>query len=248
MVEIQKTDEMTHRKTTPLKTTTCPDCQKVITVKGLKRHRKDVHGLNLQPIHCNMCDKVFKRNAHLKDHQRRIHFEPVERGRPAKKKPQSEKKNRPRSPFRVKEFNHRHGRGIELNNTVEVNINSLKTDLSRLQNELRQKSIEMDETKIRLSILEAKQSKQTKQNRPELNNVPALFEYIGLDVSASINEIRAAINIRILEVSPESMVDSAAMKHMTDEQRDDEYSFLNRASDVLIQWKKDNSSEEKKSC
>lgn len=236
----KKQDNEKRNKTTEgLPRTKCPDCGITITMKGLGRHQREKHSANPKQFPCNLCSHSSKRHDHLMEHQRRVHFEPIqlvkERGRSKIKQEGGEK--RKRSPFNAKEFKKRHATTIQNHINMEKKIESVKAEMGAridgMESLLREKTADVETTKIRLSILE---QKQPKQKRPDLKDIDGLLQFIGLDSNATKNDIRKAISIRILEVSSESLVTSAANKDMTEEERDEECSFLNRASSVLQKW------------
>lgn len=63
--------------------TKCPECDMMITVKGLKRHIDQQHHTEKE-WKCDFCLFTTKREEGLLDHQRRIHLEPMKMGRPKK--------------------------------------------------------------------------------------------------------------------------------------------------------------------
>lgn len=75
-----------------LPTTKCPDCEKIITVKGLKRHQKDKHSNLPKKYKCIVCGYATNREIQLMDHNRRKHTDPVKMGRPKKKGKERETK------------------------------------------------------------------------------------------------------------------------------------------------------------
>lgn len=77
--------------------TNCSICNKVITVKALKRHIHDKHSNAPKKFSCHCGAYSANRMVQLLDHQRRIHKDPMKNGRP-KKNAAHEK----RSPFRMR--------------------------------------------------------------------------------------------------------------------------------------------------
>lgn len=206
----------------------CPDCNKTISQKGFKRHQRERHSEDASKFKCNLCQFASKRPDQLLDHQRRQHFEPSMLGRPNKKAAP----RRRRSPFRVKDF--RHTQSLSMVQAVDNKFGSLEKQVDDLKQELREKDMDLQQTKIRLSILE---KKQKKKNIPDLNDTKALLSYFGLAENCTIDEIRDTINIEIMQVSPESLVGSAMNDDMTEEEKDEQVSFLNRAAVMLSKWK-----------
>lgn len=97
---------------------------------------------------------------------------------------------------------------------------------------------DIEELKIRMAIVE---SKHKPLKMPALDNIEELLRYFRLEKSSSIDDIRNEINIRTLETSSESLVNSGT--DMTDEERDDFVTFLNEAQQVLLKWKRDSIQE-----
>lgn len=166
--------------------TTCPTCGITITVKGLARHQRETHDQNSEIHPCNMCSFSSKRKDHLMDHQRRMHFEPTGRGRP-KKSNQLKSVNE----VHLVQLNLKRD-SIEFNVNMENKIEDIKTGMDAKIDgmaSLCKRSIEFEETKIRLCILE---QKQTKPTRPDSKDVESLLRYIGLSSNATSDEIRNA--------------------------------------------------------
>lgn len=181
--------------------TSCPDCKKEMTIRALRRHRKEVHGS--AKFNCSLCEYSAKRKSLLLDHQRRLHFEPVERGRPQK----NEKKRRKRSPFRVTTFEDRHATSIkmiklnlkeaqQMNNDqskeMEKMLEEIKADNEKNHQHLNQRlkvlenSVETEfrKTKTRLSIIEGK---QIDIELPKVTDIPGLLSYFNLTPISSIS-------------------------------------------------------------
>lgn len=74
----------------------CPDCYKYYLAKTFKRHQKEKHLESSPAFTCNICSRSFKRGGLLKDHQRRVHLEPIPLRRPKKMKHASENEVRSR--------------------------------------------------------------------------------------------------------------------------------------------------------
>lgn len=199
--------------------TACDVCGKLVVTKVLKRHKNEQHSLE-KTHNCDMCSFTSNRNDRLLDHKRRIHFEPIRMGRPAKK----ENRKRRRSPFNKEEFANRHTESMKINTAMTGKLMKVTTDI--------------EELKIRMAIVE---SKHKPLKMPALDNIEELLRYFRLEKSSSIDDIRNEINIRTLETSSESLVNSGT--DMTDEERDDFVTFLNEAQQVLLKWKRDSIQE-----
>lgn len=208
----QKLEQNKTAKAKRLPTTKCPQCDLILTQKALARHQRNQHGENIPKFKCKFCTYESNRHAQVLDHEHRIHLQPSVLGRPKKNKKKTEA--RPVSSTVIKD--------------------DLHLDLSKLAAEVREQHVNLQQTQIRLSILE---KKQKKEKLPDLNDLKGLLAYFGLDETAKLDEIRDVINIRIMEVSPESLVESALNEEMDEDQRDEVVSFLNQASVILLQWK-----------
>lgn len=234
--------------------TNCPDCKKEITIHGLPRHRKEEHGsVNFK---CSLCEYSTKRESLLLDHQRRKHFEPVKLGRP----PKNGKQKRERSPFRVTTFKDRHSTSIkmiklnlkeaqQMNNDQSKEMGKMleefKADNEKNHQHLNQRlkvlenstDNEFRKTKTRLSIIEGKQKDI---ELPNVTDIPGLLSYFNLTRDSTKDDIRTAINFRLMEISPESLV-SKEIYHtskMSEEKRDELVMFYNQANTTLLKWKK----------
>ncbi|XP_055321248.1 uncharacterized protein LOC129577760 [Sitodiplosis mosellana] len=150
--------------------TECSICGKTITKKILNRHMRELHGDKKDDLKCGLCDFTTKRNTSLLDHQRRVHLQPVKKGRPKKGVARRE-----RSPFRTEEFNIRHKTAVQA-----LTINAEKLDEIKKSNdelvmqmkgfyEKRQSTINNVKMKERMSIME---SKQTEQRLPKQDDIP----------------------------------------------------------------------------
>ena len=51
----------------------CDICNVTLTSLSLKRHKLDVHGLQMETYSCELCDTVFKYKSTLKTHKRQVH-------------------------------------------------------------------------------------------------------------------------------------------------------------------------------
>ena len=191
----ETTNQNDHEKDEPkLLKTKCPQCEKEISKKGLKRHINGRH-TDAPQFFCNLCDFATKRNDQLQKHIKAIHFEPMSKGRP--------KKNvlkRSRSPFSIEEFNRRHSKTMRiLNNVDELNdwkaqlkmeimkqfddkIKSKDAAINRLSQLNSLKDVEIGKLKIRVAILE---QKSKSNDQPELNDISGLLNYLNLQKTLS---------------------------------------------------------------
>lgn len=226
----------------------CPECRKFFVEKVLNRHKREVHSSKPPKFKCDTCEFTTKRNVDLLAHIQRKHTEPTKIGRP--------KKNvvhRKRSPFRLKkktvsaksDIGAADGRIKESIEESKKELEDLKlklADKEKETNNLKAKVNEMarihesslKDIQIRLNIVE-KKCKQS--NLIDFDDVSSMLTYLNLDESATIADIRDAINIRILEVSNESLVDSGATEDMSSEEREAMTTRLNQIQQKLIEWK-----------
>lgn len=224
--------------------TKCPDCGISITVKGLQRHRREKHAEKF--FKCDLCEFATTRGSSILDHQRRMHFEPIQQGRPGK----TNKSRLERSPFRVGVFENRHASSIEtlqmhaqmkealqmnkeeLNEMgkklEEIQVNFKKTEqrVEALEESKNQKEIEIRKVKTRITIIE---SKQREGNLPDLKDIPPLLNYFSLTKNSTKEDIMKIINLRLMELSPESTVSHEIFmsSEMTDEKRKEISMFYN---------------------
>lgn len=107
--------------------------------------------------------------------------------------------------------------------------------IDELQKMIHTKDSKLEDYEIRLGIIE----KKTRSNQViELDNVESMLTYFNLNRNCSEEEIEDAISVRVLEFSPESFVDSSLTQRMTDEEREKITSQLNRAQQILLDWKR----------
>lgn len=224
----------------------CPECGKCFVEKALNRHKREVHSSNPPKFKCDTCGFTAKRNVQLLDHIRRKHTEPTKIGRPKKNTV-----HRKRSPFRLKNKTASAKSDIGTA-SIDMGIKESKKELDALKRRLAEKEEETNNLKskvyemarihesslkdiqIRLNIVE-KKCKQS--NQIDFDDVSSMLTYLNLDESATIADIRDAINIRILEVSSESLVDSGATEDMSSEEREAMTTRLNQIQQKLIEWK-----------
>lgn len=224
--------------------TTCQVCKISITFKSLERHLKEMHG---PTIKCDLCTFVTRREASLLDHQRRKHSDPMKMGRPKK----NQQKRRQRSPFRKESFD-RHKSAIDtklaLKLTSEVlekvgrSLEETNEDKKKMEQRLkilednkRQKDIEIRKVKSRVAIIECKQKEE---ELPDLRNLTGLLNYFNLRKDATKEDINRTINLRLMEINPESTVSKEVFTcNMTKEKRQELSMFYNQASEMLLRWK-----------
>lgn len=222
--------------------TTCPDCKISITVKSLERHLKEIHG---PPIKCDLCEFITRREASLLDHQRRKHSDPMKMGRPKK----NQQKRRQRSPFRKESFD-RHKSAIDTKlalkltsevlekvgrNLEESNANKQKMEqrLKLLEDHKKQKDIEIRKVKSRVAIIECKQKEE---ELPNMRDLAGLLNYFNLRKDATKEDINRTINLRLMEINPESTVSKEVFTCITKERREELTMFYNEASGTLLRW------------
>lgn len=252
-----KTDAKTTTRVQKLPTTQCPDCEQTMTVKALKRHRIEKHGN--ETFECAFCGIHTKRKSALQDHQRRMHFERASIGRPRKN---ARKPQRKRSPFRSGVFETRHGTSIETlekNSEMEKALSTMGSELEQtledrkktekrltdLENSKRRKENETEKLKTRVTLLE---SRQREVELPSLSDIPSLLNFLNLDSSSSKEDMRASINLRLIEVSSQSNIGNEiyTSKKMTKEKKLQLATFYNEASDVLMKWFKKEANKSEK--
>lgn len=240
----------------------CPECDDgtEITVKGLARHIREKHR-NLEKLVCDLCTTkpyTAYRERSLQDHKRRIHFEPVPKGRARK----NEKKRRERSPFRMDNFNRRHKESSEIlkskaESTLimadeerkkidELREKLEKTESDNIKNENRLKALEeaRKKTEIDTRLVKSRvaimESKHLEFEIPEQRDVRTLLECLNLPFDCTKEDIRKTINLRLMELSSESVVSNEIFTFctLTPEKRQQISMFLNEASQTLLKWKK----------
>lgn len=256
------------RKSTKMPTTNCPDCGIIVTKHGLNRHRSEQHQGDM--FKCSLCEFTAKRKLYLKEHITRIHLEPTVLGRPKKNKKSNEKRKRTRSPFRVNKFEKRHKSSltmIEKNVQKDIEhseqLKQIKEKLAeteaekasenlkmeqRLLERLNQSydtlaeskkkaDIEFDKIRTRVTMME---SKQAERQLPDVNNIPALLQYLNMKQTCTKKDIDTTINLRLMESSAESTVsdDIFVLSDMTEQKREKLVMFYNEASDKLQKWRK----------
>lgn len=217
--------------------TQCPDCKKTMTSKALGRHRREKHGN--KTFKCNICGMLTKRESVLRDHQRRMHFEPASLGRPRKN---ARAPHRERSPFRVDVFEKRHGKSLEILEDVSSIKQSLENNEKRvmvLEESKKKEENESRKIKSRVTLLE---SRQKEVALPSLRDIPSCLEFLNLNSFSTKDDIRTTINLRLMEISSESNISNEIFtsKKLTEEKRLKLTMFYNAASDVLMKWIKKN--------
>lgn len=103
-----------------------------------------------------------------------------------------------------------------------------------LTNLLHQKDSQLKEYGIRLGILE---QKNKSDEFIDLENVKSMLKYFNLEENCTEADIEDAINMRVLEFSPESFVNSSVTQGMSEEEREKMTSQLNRAQEKRLDWK-----------
>lgn len=236
--------------TSCLAKTQCPDCRINVTVKGLERHRREKHSKDFDGFKCSICKFTTKRKASLLDHERRLHLEPVALGRRKK----SDKPIRKRSPFRKDVYEHRHGKSMDMlkmNSQLKDTLSSKTEAFNRLEqdkiksvqcvelleNAKKQNENEMRKLKARLTIIE---SKLKPAEIPSLENISDLLNYFNLTEKSSKEDITNTINLRLMELSDESLVSSEIFTTtvLSKEDKEEIIMSYNAACDVLLKWKK----------
>lgn len=216
-------------------TTNCDICGTSVTVKGLGRHKKAKHGP--KKYKCDSCSYKATREDSLQSHIWRIHLAPIKKGRPKKRSIPKAK----REPFRMKvvkeQFGHVIGEREKLKNEFEQERAKLKKEIEEKQAKYEQDKRKYEELEIRLRIMEKKKPIEKAESLPNLKDIPAVLKFFGLSEGDSIGTIRETINIKILEVSPESMVLGAGVDDWTEEEQEKRVMFLNQAMEALMDWK-----------
>lgn len=147
-------------------------------------------------------------------------------GRPKKHAP----KPRKRSPFRVKVFEQRHGammeepkKNIETNKCLEIQLKALNEKsraneerLSALEESKTAENNESRKIKTRITILESKQADST---FPDSDDIPSLLEFFNLNIHCAKEEIRTAVNLRLMELNSNVSKDIHSLKKMTEDQK-----------------------------
>lgn len=232
--------------------TQCPVCEKTIAEKALKRHMNETHREKPKEFECEACESSFTRNELLMKHMRSIHFEPVKMGRPKKNE---ECHRRRRSPFKKDDFENRHGSSVEMlrkNSQMVKNLdanteqltefrkileqtkNEQKKNEERLKN-LEKAKLEIRKVKTRVTMIE---SKQIRADLPDLKNIDSVLQYFNLTNNCTKTDVNDTINLRLMEISPESTVSREIYNNMTEEEKQDLSTFLNKASGVLLHYVK----------
>lgn len=77
---------------------------------------------------------------------------------------------------------------------------------------------------------------------PKLKDIGGILKYLNLDKNATKETIRKTVNIRLMELTNESLVSDSIFSTIkfTNEERQNHVMFLNEASDVLMKWKDSN--------
>lgn len=242
MAKSSTTKPIARSTTTVLPRTKCPDCGIDISIKGLERHKRENHSKS-ETFKCQFCNFTSKRQATLSDHQRRIHFEPMRQGRPKTK----ERKRRCRSPFHVETFDDRHTasiktfqKNLEMKEVLDESVLKFTKNeerLTELEKASKQTGYEFSKVRARFCIIE---SKQKPDDLPNMQNIPGLLDYLNLTKDSTKEEIRQKINLRLMEISSESALSREIFtsKNMTEEEKQQLTTFYNKASQILIKWKK----------
>lgn len=229
--------------------TKCPECNVELVKKQLKRHMNEIHSPDTPQFGCNMCEFVTKREFQLQKHKKSKHFEPMPLGRPTKR---AKNERRSRSPFRVDEFKRRHTKSMKILDKVDdlmqwkevfkseveekfkVEMDSKNKHIENLTKANAAKDVEMEKLKIRLAILEQKLKCDA---LPSLEKIDELLVFLNLEKESTVKQIREAVKIRLLEVDPESPIDSSVTRNMSIDEREKMTIFLNQVQCALVEWK-----------
>lgn len=247
IVEETEENSSSTSKNNILERTHCPVCNISISAKALPRHHLNKHSEDAEKFVCTLCEFKTNRRETLLDHKRRKHFEPVKLGRPSKQDVRQKSRQRKRSPFRLDAFQSRHTitlKTLEANaklqgiqNEIETTKKTNEERLMALENAFKKKENELSCVKTRITIIESK-AKELKL--PALKDIPGILDFLNLNQNATKEQIRQTINLRLMELSPESSVSNEIFTNLktTDDDRQKTLMFLNQASDILIKWKK----------
>lgn len=119
-------------------------------------------------------------------------------------------------------------------------MKEIKQKIDKIENEPKQTDHQTNngikKLKTRLAILESKQ--QGPFELPPCDNIPKLLQYLNLKENCTKEDIRATINLRIMEISPECPVSKDIFKRFDAEKGQELTIFLNKASEVLLKWKR----------
>lgn len=247
--------------------TACPKCGKMITTKVLNRHLSEVHS-QTKKFKCMIDNCVYTANRELilHDHQRRMHLLPTKQGRTKKnKKPPRKRSPFRKNEF---ESRYKNALGIiknassqaepraeleqetmKKNNEQSKQLQELKEKLAsaesvnqinqqKMAEDAKKSELEVRKIKIRLSMVEAKQT-SSYADLPDIKDTPGLLDFFKLSNESKLEDIRKVIGLRIMELSGESNVSQDIFKqsHIT-ENSQKLLLFCNQAREALIQWRK----------
>lgn len=107
--------------------------------------------------------------------------------------------------------------------------------LKNLEKAKMQKELEIRKVKTRVTMIE---SKQIRADLPDLKNIDSVLQYFNLTNNCTMTDVNDTINLRLMEISPESTVSREIYNNMTEEEKQILSTFLNKASGVLLHYVK----------
>lgn len=249
--------------------TTCPQCGKEMTKKALQRHTKEqnsndsafpVHMWYMQPRHQEESWFGWSYEAKTlatkktwstkKSHKRitRITWSKYRQDR----KYQNQVPERPESnqvirmlPLDQLQTSLTTGMPLLMQKCVNLKKNwRKKTNEFPNWKNYWKKKIEKD-LEIRLRILENKLNIKDKKEI-DLNAINSILMYFNLNSNCTRNDIRDVVNMRVMEMSPESLIENGVNEGMSDAEREQFTSLLNPTLVKLLQWKDEQKTMNKK--
>lgn len=148
----------------------------------------------------------------------------------------------------MNKFEKRHKSSLELIETINITkkdtkqsdastdlLKEIKEKIEELDGTKKKMDLEVKKIKTRITMVEAK---QPQAQLPDINCIPYLLKFFNLDENCTKNDVNHIINLRIMELSPESTVSNEifATCEMTTEKREQCLMFYNNASQKLLKW------------
>lgn len=93
------------------------------------------------------------------------------------------------------------------------------------------KAIELNKLKTRMAMIE---SKQKPADLPDLKDISSLLEYFNLKKDCNKDDVNDTINLRLMEISPESTVSQDIFNNMSEERKEALAISYNQANDILL--------------
>lgn len=78
------------------------------------------------------------------------------------------------------------------------------------------------------------ESKQKQVDLPDLKDISSLLEYFNLSTDCTKCDVNDTINLRLMEISPESIVSQDIFNKISESQCEKLTVFYNKASEILL--------------